>query len=426
MKYVYLFLLPIFLWGNLDHATIAAYAVNTKTGTVVLQLDENRSMIPASCLKVVTTAAALHLLGPEFRFKTELVTQGEIKNGVLHGNVIIRGGGDPCLGSERVKSAIAWDRQIEKWKEAIDSQGIHEIRGKVIGDASLWEKAQAAPSWLWEDLGNYYGAGASALTFHENMYTLTFKPGKEVGAAAILDRVFPVMPQLCVHTEVVTGPVGSGDGTCIYGSEYNLEQVVRGTVPAGVEEFSIKGSVPDPAQFCSGLLKEALVKQGIKVGGEFLDGQEVVIQTTISPPVEEIIYWVNQVSHNLFAEHLLKAMGGGRTDQGIKAVHKLGKREGIDLQGMQMVDGSGLSRKNFMTPKQLTTILMKMQSSPHFTSFFASLPEKYPGVRAKDGLMSSTVSLAGYKGDVVFTIFINNGSSTKEMREKIAELLSKF
>lgn len=426
MRYLYLFLLPIFLWGNLDHATISVYAVNTKTGEVVLQIDENRSMIPASCLKVVTTAAALHLLGPEFRFKTELALQGEIKKGVLYGNVIIRGGGDPCLGSERVKSALPWDKQIERWRQAIESQGIHEIRGAVIGDASLWERAQAPSSWLWEDLGNYYGAGASALTFHENMYTLTFKPGKEVGAAAILDRVSPMMPELCVHSEVVTGPVGSGDGACIYGSEYNLAQFVRGTVPAGVDEFSIKGSVPDPALFCSSLLKEALLQQGIKVRGESLQGKEMVIQTTVSPSVEEIVYWVNQVSHNLFAEHLLKAMGGGKTHQGIQAVLKLGKREGIDLQGMQMVDGSGLSRKNFMTPKQLTTILMKMQNSPHFSAFYASLPEKYPGVRAKDGLMSSTVSLAGYKGDVVFTIFINNGPSTKEMKEKIVELLSKF
>ena len=426
MKYLYLLLLPIFLWGNLDHATIAAYAVNTKTGKVVLHIDENRSLIPASCLKVVTTGAALHLLGPDFCFQTHLELEGEIKQGVLHGNVIIRGGGDPCLGSDRAKSGLAWDRQIEKWKEAIQAQGIQEIRGSVIGDASQWEKAQAAPSWLWEDLGNYYGAGASALTFHENMYTLTFKPGKEVGETAILDRVFPAISQLMLQTEVVTGPVGSGDGTCIYGSEFNLSQVVRGTVPAGVEEFSIKGAVPDAAQFCSGLLIEALVKEGIRVKGDQHIGNRKVIHTTVSPTVEEIVYWTNQVSHNLYAEHLLKAMGGGTTAQGTRAAVQYWKDQGVDLQGMQMVDGSGLSRKNFMTPKQLTTILMKMQKSPHFTSFFTSLPEKYPGVFAKDGGMSNTACLTGYKGDIAFTIFINNGSSSKEMKEKIAELLSKF
>ena len=115
-------------------------------------------------------------------------------------------------------------------------------------------KGAAVPSWGWEDLGNYYGAGASALTFHENLYTLYFQPGVEGTAAKVL-RIEPEMPALQLQNEVTTGPPGSGDRACIYGMEYALTQVVRGTVPAGVAEFSIKGSIPDPAAFTATLLE---------------------------------------------------------------------------------------------------------------------------------------------------------------------------
>src|SRR3569832_445036 len=205
--------MPLLLWGDLEHASISAYAVDCKTGNVVLNIEGDKSRMPASCMKVVTAAAALHLLGPGYQFKTELMIEGPIDHGVLNGNVIIRGGGDPCLGSDR--TSAGWEKQIETWVAALQEKGITAIEGEVIGDDAAWEKAQAPSSWAWEDLGNYYGAGASALSFNENKTVVTFKPGAEVGAPAQLLSVIPSSENFVVQNEVTTGAIGSGDRACI-------------------------------------------------------------------------------------------------------------------------------------------------------------------------------------------------------------------
>lgn len=420
MKYFLLFF-PILVWGNLDHASMAVYAIDCKSGKVVVDLQGEKSLMPSSCMKVVTTGAALHLLGPESHFQTDLEIDGTVKEGVLRGNVIIRGGGDPCLG------AGAWEKQIEMWAQAVQEQGIKEIRGEIIGDESKWEKIKAVPSWEWEDLGNYYGAGASALSFHENMSIVTFRPGKEEGTPAIVLRVMPAASKLIMKNEVVTGPVGSGDRATIYGSEHSMTQVVRGTIPAGVEEFSIKGAIPDPAKLCSELLMQALHKKGVKVLGTPTTPQmKKVIHTTLSPKISEIVYATNQRSHNLYAEHLLKSMGQGTTEAGTKAVLEFWEKQGIEIAGLNMADGSGLSRKNFITPKQLALMLVKMKHSPYFAEFYASLPEEKPGVRAKTGSMSSCRGLAGYKGDIAFAIFINHGQDSKAMKERLDQIVAQL
>jgi D-alanyl-D-alanine carboxypeptidase/D-alanyl-D-alanine-endopeptidase (penicillin-binding protein 4) len=259
------------------------------------------------------------------------------------------------------------------------------------------------------------------------MSMVTFKPGKEEGIPVTLLRVVPAMSNLIMHSEVVTGPVGSGDRATIYGSEYSMTQVVKGTVPAGVEEFSIKGAIPDPARLCSELLMRALEKNGIKVIGSPTSAQmKQVIHTTVSPKISEIVYWTNQKSHNLYAEHLLKSMGKGTTEAGTRAVIEFWKQQGIETSGLNMADGSGLSRKNFITPKQLALMLVKMKQSPYFAEFYESLPEKTPGVRAKTGSMSACRGLTGYKGDIAFAILINHGQDSKEMREKLDQIVAEL
>jgi D-alanyl-D-alanine carboxypeptidase/D-alanyl-D-alanine-endopeptidase (penicillin-binding protein 4) len=428
MKYALFLCIPFFLWADLEHALISAYAVDCKSGQVVLDLEGDKSLMPASCMKIVTTGAALHLLGPESRFQTHLEIDGEIKKGVLQGNVIIRGGGDPCLGSDRARTSLTWQQQIEVWACAIQESGITEIEGEVIGDATKWERAQAPTSWAWEDLGNYYGAGATALSFHENKSTVTFKPGTREGAPTTLLHVTPAMAHFEMQNEVLTGPVGSGDLACIYGSEYSMTHYVRGTIPAGVEEFSIQGTIPDPAKLCSQLLVQALEKKGIKIQGNSRDKYPGgrVIHTTLSPPLSEIVYWTNQKSINLYAEHLIKDMGQGQTKLGTQTVVDFWRKQGIDTQGLNMVDGSGLSRKNFITAKQLVAILAFMRHSPHFAQFYASLPEEKSGIRAKSGSISFVRCITGYKGDVVFAILINNGQDVQEMKQKLDQILTEL
>jgi D-alanyl-D-alanine carboxypeptidase/D-alanyl-D-alanine-endopeptidase (penicillin-binding protein 4) len=395
----------------MKHAIVGMYAVESGTGEVLAEKNSDLSLMPSSCMKIVTTAAALHILGADCRFETHLEYDGV--------NLYIRGGGDPCLGSGRGNL-----KQIEAWADAVQKLGIQKIEGTVVGDATKWEKALAIPSWCWEDLGNYYGAGASALSFHENCYSLYFKPGKKVGENAAILRTEPPVP-IQFQNEVKTGPEGSGDCACIYGSEFSWMQFARGTVPAGVSEFAIRGAIPDPASYCADLLRKELEERGISVGGQEVTTQNkrVSFHTTYSPTVGEIVYWTNQTSNNLYAEHLLKKMGDGSTNAGIKAVTNFWKTQGIDLGGFHMVDGSGLSRKNLVTAKVFVQMLLNMKTSNLFPAFFESLPQIKPEIRAKSGSMSMSKGYVGYAGNIAFSVIVNQSSNRQMMNEKIEEFL---
>lgn len=412
-------------------ATVSIYAVNTKTGTIVMDQASHLSLIPASTLKLSTTAAALELLGADHNFETHLEYDGNLdKKGVLRGNLYIRGGGDPTLGSNRIEGSLGWKELIQSWADAASAKGIRKVQGRVIPDASAWERALAVPSWCWEDLGNYYGAGACALSFHENAYTLTFQPGQSVGDSTSVLRTDPPLPELDIRNEVTTGPVGSGDGACIYGTEFVQTQFVRGTVPAGVKEFSIRGFIPNPPKLCGQALQVALKHKGITVKGEELEKQSkrVVLHTTHSPKVAEIARPTNQKSINLYAEHLLKKMGEqhaglGSTVNGIEAVTQLWRGKGIDLMGACMVDGSGLSRKNLMTTKQMAQILSEAKKSDAFSHFKASLTKRGAAL-GKSGSMSQIRCFAGYVDEIAFAIFINHSTDTKAANRLIDETIS--
>lgn len=418
----------------LDHAIVGVYAVKNSTGEVLVEKNSELSLTPASCLKIATTAAALHILGPNYRFETYLEIDGWVDDkNTLHGNLYIRGGGDPCLGSKRIAGALSWEEQIETWVLAIKERGICKIEGKVIGDATKWEKALAVPSWTWEDLGNYYGAGASALSFHENCYSLFFKPGDTVGAKTTILRTDFPLPILSFQNEVVTGPEGSGDGACIYGSEFSSLQFIRGTIPAGVSEFAIKGAISDPAASCANLLEKKIEEMGIVIEKQDINFQKKreCIHTTYSPTVQEIVYVTNQKSLNLYAEHLLKKMGEvvykeGSTAAGVKAVADFWRSRSIDLGGFNMVDGSGLSRKNLVTAKQLVSMLLKMKQSDVFLPFLNSLPQVENLIRGKSGTMSLVKGYTGYIGDVTFAILVNQCTDFKASNKCIKDFFIKL
>lgn len=416
---------------SLDHAIVSVYAVRCDNGQVLLNENCDLSMTPASCMKIVTTGAALHLLGANSRFETHLEYDGWIDEGqTLHGNIYIRGGGDPCLGSDRISGSLAWKKQIETWALAIQKLGIHKIKGRVVADATKWEKALAVPSWTWEDLGNYYGAGASALSFHENLYSIFFRPASAIGEKTTIVRTDLPLPFLVFQNEVKTGPEGSGDQACIYGSEFSSTQFIRGTIPSGVDEFSIRGSIPDPSSFCSELLTQELLKRRVRIENEDIEQKDrISFHTTYSPKISEIVHWTNQKSINLYAEHLLKKMGEvayneGSTVAGIKAVTDFWRSQNIDLGGFNLADGSGLSRKNLITTRQLVEILLKMKKSVFFPVFFESLPQKDDLMRGKTGSMSLIKGYVGYTDKIAFAILVNQCPNHQIMNEKINILLS--
>jgi D-alanyl-D-alanine carboxypeptidase/D-alanyl-D-alanine-endopeptidase (penicillin-binding protein 4) len=405
---MFYWLLPLLLPLSLiSKEIVTIYAVDRISGKVIIDEGSDLAMTPASVMKILTTAAALHILGENHRFTTTLEYDGDIIDNILYGNVYIRGGGDPCLGAKD------WEHQLHIWAGVIKDLGISKIQGRIIADSSAWETALAPSGWSWDDLGNYYGAGASALSFHENCYKLNLKPS-EVGGKVTICSTYPYQFDLILHNELVTGPIGSGDQAYIYGSEYCTEQFLRGSIPAGVEQFTIKGSIPNPPAYLEKLFTKVLQESGIALSGIALaKGCRIPFHTTSSPTVAEIVHETNRRSMNLYAEHLLKAMGDGWANQGVKVVKNFYQSLGIDLTDAQITDGSGLSRTNLLSAKQCVDILCMLEKSPHFPTFFNSLPEDQ-GIRVKSGTMSLVKGYVGYSNKLVFAFFIGQCPDLKK------------
>lgn len=411
----------------MDHVIKGAVIIDTKTGHILMDRLGQVSLQPASTLKLITTAAALHILGPETCFYTVLEYDGLLdKTGVLHGNVYIRGGGDPCLGSGRAQGSLPWNQQLAVWGQALQQAGILSIEGCIIGDDSAWTgPLRAVPSWLIEDVGNAYGAAPCALAFCENSYTLQLNPGTRIGERVDIIHIEPPIPSLKPTSSVTRGPANSGDGTCIYGSERDPQQIMLGTIPAQNSSFTVRGAIHHPEEVVATLFETHLKNQGILILNQSLPrlAHRTHLHTTTSPPVKEIVYWTNQKSINLYAEHLLRHIGKGSADRGILAVRAFLTSFGMNTEGFHMVDGSGLSYKNCITAHLLATFLFKMRTSPYFDLFLASLPVKEPHIRGKAGFISLVCNYAGYTTDQTFAILINNCPNQKIAQRAVAEFL---
>lgn len=437
---------------------------NVETGEILAENDRNKSLLPASTMKTVTTAAALGILGEDYRFVTELQIDGTVENGVLKGNLIIRGGGDPTLGSDRYTWGTSMRSVLEDWVDAVKEKGITKIEGAVIGDATVFETAMLPDTWVWSDFGNYYGAGACGLTFNENLYYLYFRPNATVGGLAEVARSVPDIPGIKFVNEMQTGKKGSGDNGYIYGAPYTFLRYLRGSIPQGSPEFSIKGSIPDPALFAAQSLNHWLDSLNVTISGDpttvrqlNIDGQALfrprtTIQTHKSPALKDIVYWVNKRSVNLYAEHLLKACGlktygKGTTSDGAKAIEQYWKGKGVDIGGLHMMDGSGLSRYNGITASQMEHMLRINTKEPWFDSFYNSLPIagdlQDPGtlrymcrgtvcesnLRAKSGYIMRVRTYTGYvknkSGTLLsFSMLANNYTcSNASMRTKLEKIM---
>ncbi|MCX7716803.1 MAG: D-alanyl-D-alanine carboxypeptidase/D-alanyl-D-alanine-endopeptidase [Candidatus Sumerlaeaceae bacterium] len=404
------------------HAMIGIAVVDARTSEVIYERNSEISLLPASCLKAITTAFALRQLGPEHRFETRLEAIGEVADGVLTGSLVIRGGGDPTLGSDKVDGSLSSGTLLSQWVEAVQRAGIREISGGVQGDPSYLPDDPLPSGWMWEDIGNYYAAGTSGLAFYDNLYHLYFRPGARVGDPAKIVRTEPPIPQIRWTNRMLTGPADSGDQGYIYGQPGSWERTTRGTVPLG-PEFSIKGSVPSPHVVAADALRNALETSGIRVRsprrhGRTLpvtSGESRLLAVTVSPPLSKIVHRLNKESNNFYAEMLLlhagKSAGAQDRKSAIEAEMKYLESLGVPTGGLRINDGSGLSRLNFVTAAGMARFMQAVQREPWFDIWLASLPhmgvdadlkERHADtplkgrVRAKTGLIERVRGLTGY------------------------------
>lgn len=454
------------LWG--------IHVVNLRTGTVLYSRHPDHNFVPASNVKLLTTAAGLEQLGPDFRYTTRVYRDGPVKDKILKGNLIVRGAGDPTIGGyEQRNDPTAVFRQ---WADSLRARGITHITGNIVGDDNSLDETPLGHGWSWSDISYAYAAQIGALVFNENTVDLTVR-GRRVGQPADITWA----PFNTNYVEVV-----NRSRTVSYRSTEDEEyQRLMGTNtihvqtqvhPNGVESESI--TVANPTLFFAHVLRQVLLQKGISVGGRAADLDETAttvrydtpavrqVASYTSPPLAEITKTLSYESQNLYAEQLLRTLAAeapptetkdlppGSSELGVKAVRETLGAAKVDTSRIQLVDGSGLSRQNLMQPRALVHLLKYMWLHPDAdvsSAFYNSLPKggqdgtlKYrfqgaaPGnanVRAKTGTLSNTSSLSGYVNSeagtpIAFSIFCNHhladGSQVRSAQDIIVNTLARL
>jgi serine-type D-Ala-D-Ala carboxypeptidase/endopeptidase (penicillin-binding protein 4) len=447
---------------ELKNATISFYALDVDSNKVIASMKRNRTMVPASTMKLITTATALELMGPNKRFSTTVQYSGNIdSNCVLNGNIYIKGGGDPSLGSHRFKNH--YGDFISKWSKEIIKLGIDSINGRVIGDASFFNEEMIPSTWIWADLGNYYGAGPSGLSVYENIYNIELNSGKKRGDSALIKCIVPYIPNLEIENHVKSMLIRK-DQSYIFGAPYQDKRIIKGGIPVDKIDFKVRGSIPDPAYLVAFELSMSLRELGVKVGNTAttlrkLKNEDLIlkekrkkVKSTYSPKLISLIQQTNMYSINLYAEHLMNQIGifkygSGDTGSGTLATTNFWKENGVDVDGMYIYDGSGLSRFNAITSKQLVGILTHMYKSDNYKSFLNTLPVAGKSgtlrnvgkgtaasgrVKAKSGTMTRVKSYSGYvktknNRNIAFALIVNNyNCTTFQMKKKMEKIMIKL
>lgn len=429
-------------------ASFSLIVKDVQDGKTVCSYDTDRLQSPASVLKTVATATALEILGEDYRYPTTLEYDGTLENGTLKGNLYIKGSGDPSLGS----SYFAPDQNkfLSAWIAALQKAGIRRITGSIISDESIFDTEGASVKWLREDMGNYYAPGSYGLSVFDNMYKLSLQTGA-VGSRPVLKGTEPNIPFIRFKNYLKTASVSS-DSAYIIGAPLDDVRYLYGVLPANRETYVLKGDIPDPALYLAHYLTDRLRQKGIQVDGapscyrieaeenRWNKKERKEIVTTYSPTLREIASVCNHVSHNLYADALLKTIGLqykprkneviSSFGRGVQVVKEYWEKKGLDVFSLRMNDGSGLAPADKVSAGFMGELLAYMATESAVSeAFIASLPQagiegsvrnflkgsKLQGkARLKSGGITGVRSYAGYITEdgktYAVAIFSNNYS----------------
>ena len=333
---------------------------------------------------------------------------------------------------------------MKRWADAVTRVGIKRISGRIISDDRLFGTQTLPGGWPWQDIGNYYGAGPSTLTWRENQFDLIFKAGR-VGEPTVLLRTEPDMSYLKIVNEVTTGKPGTGDNVYAYSAPYSSTIYLRGTYGIDLNK-AISASVPDPALDLAKNLQIRLKGSGINAEGvstvRELESEKLpfqaatkILDSYTSPSLDKIVYWFNQKSINLYGEHLIKTIAWKQgkeitTPNGVEVIKDFWSQKlRIDKNALNIYDGSGLSPANRITTMSMAQILQSVKKEVWFSSFYESLPE-YNNMKMKSGSISDVIAYAGYQTSsdgtpLVFSIILNNyNGSSSSARQKLFNVLN--
>ncbi len=428
-----------------------------KNGEILYARNAHKNFIPASNMKLFTTAAALNKLGPEYRYHTQFYINGNLdEQGTLRGDLIVVGGGDPSITGRYYFGEIT--KPLEIWADSIKAHGIRQIQGNLIADDNLFDDEPMGEGWAWDYQSDWYAAQISALSFNDNCINIYLSPGDSIGAPAKY-RLAPETDYATIINHVVT--VRNG-----------LEQEIKFKRKPGTNVVEITGaialnsparldwfSIDNPSLFTVRVFQQVLQQKGVALSGQaydiddlndyqYLKRPENLLFSYDSPPLREIVATINKVSQNLYAEMVLRTLGAhfrgiGSAAAGVAVVKQFLSEIGIDANQFLMVDGSGLSRLNMVTPQQIVTLLRYMRNSPQRDYFYHSLPiagndgtlknrmqrtAAEGNVRAKTGFVGHARALSGYittadNEELAFSMIANNYSVPTAMANLIQDLV---
>ena len=425
-------------------ANITLLVQDLHSGEIIDSYRPKNVAPPASVMKLLPTATALETLGADYRFSTYIEYSGTIEAGVLHGDLYVRGTGDPTLGSQKVG-----DRNLlNRWVRAVREAGIRTIDGRVIADLSYFDADAINPGWIWEDIGNYYAPGVYALSYMDNTMNVILRSGP-VGSIAEVQYTVPEVPGVQFDNHIRCTSI-THDGAFVHGAAYNYTRYLTGSVPSNKGSFGVQGDLPNPGLLLVQHFTQKLEENGVKVTAEptYQSESDAVSRTLLytwqSPPLAEIIMETNVHSNNMYAECLFRTFGSRYSLP--CTIHNSADfekdywlRRGVDIRSARIVDGCGLAPQDALSAETLVQLLTYMYRSKNSDAFYASLPvsgqtgtlklllkdtELDGKVHAKSGTIAATKNFAGYielpNGRTwVFAVMVSFGNGKAKVIQKV-------
>ncbi len=425
-----------------------------KTGEFFYLRNENKEFMPASNMKIFTTAVAMFKLGADFHFVTKVYTNGLVRpDGVLEGDVIIRGCGDPSLGGRFNGGKMTL--VFEQWADSLQAKGVKSISGRMIGDDNYFVDEPLGTGWSWDYLNDYYAAQVSALSFNDNCIDILFSPGDSVGAAASF-RLEPCTRYVEIINQVKTGSRTNLSFDRAPGSN---RIVCRGTI--GIKDSTRRDwvTIDNPTKYTAQVFMDILAARGIKTQGGCHDIDDLAdftyapleiysLCSNSSPALKDIVTVVNKESVNLYAELLFRVnakelTGIGSTENAEQAEKVIFGAMGINPEHLTLADGSGLTRLDLITPMSTVKLLNYMRRQACGQDFMNTLPiagvdgtlkgrmrqtMAEGKIRAKTGMIAKVRALSGYAAtqdgeELAFSMIVNFYNGPTGMANQIQDLV---
>lgn len=387
---------------------------DAETGVTLYEKNADDYFLPASNMKLLTTALALDTMGPDYRFRTTIETNGTLgTDGKLSGDLILVGRGDPNLSNRKFPFDTKEEfdgppeRALAELADAIAAKGVKEVSGDIVGDDSYFPRERYPDGWEIDDMVWEYGAAVSAIVVNDNTVTVTLTPGLKTGDAAI-STMEPLTKEFTVKNEVTT--IGAKEKADLRltrdaGSDVVL---ISGVIPAQSEPRKLTLAIQEPALQAANLLAQLLKERGIKVDGGIRvlhdpdpnEAARTVLTEHLSIPLKDSVKLVNKISQNLHTEVLLRTaarqQGRWATPEDLQKFPqafytKAGIRDGDVIQ----TDGSGLSRHDLVTPRAFVALLEYAEKQSWFPSYLASLP-----VAGQDGTLTERMKAPPLAGKI--------------------------